>query len=66
MSAHRLTPRQAQCAALAARGLTNREIGAELGLTRKTVGHYLEAAYVRLGVAGRRELNPRLLPEVEP
>ena len=37
------------------RGATNREIGASLGLTSKTVMHYTMSIYRKLGVRGRAE-----------
>lgn len=45
-----LTARQSQVAARVANGLTNREIGRELHLSRATVTAYLHAIYVARGL----------------
>ena len=49
----RLTPRQAQILQLAAKGLTDQQIGAQLGLSARTINKHLERAYRRLGVQNR-------------
>ncbi|MFC7184537.1 LuxR C-terminal-related transcriptional regulator, partial [Kitasatospora paranensis] len=51
-----LTPQELQIVRLAARGLTNRDIAAQLFLSPRTVGHHLYKAYPKLGVGGRQEL----------
>ena len=51
----RLTTRELEVLALAAEGLDNRMIGRQLGITRATVKHHLEAIYTKLGVHGRME-----------
>ncbi|WP_035847520.1 helix-turn-helix transcriptional regulator [Kitasatospora azatica] len=51
-----LTPQEEQIARLAARGLSNREIAAQLFLSPRTVGHHLYKAYPKLGIASRAEL----------
>ncbi|KAA9373607.1 hypothetical protein F5972_34960 [Microbispora cellulosiformans] len=53
----RLTPRQRQITALAAAGLTNREIAQRLGLSIRTVGNQLCRAYQRLGSSDRGSLG---------
>ncbi|WP_318272315.1 helix-turn-helix transcriptional regulator [Microbispora triticiradicis] len=53
----RLTPRQRQITALAAAGLTNREIAQRLGLSIRTVGNQLCRAYQRLGSSDRSSLG---------
>ncbi|MFD0327973.1 helix-turn-helix transcriptional regulator [Streptacidiphilus monticola] len=41
---------------LAAQGLSNRDIAAQLFLSARTVGYHLYKAYPKLGVASRTEL----------
>ncbi|MFE2100269.1 LuxR C-terminal-related transcriptional regulator [Streptomyces sp. NPDC059468] len=62
-----LTARQRQVVALAAAGLSNREIAERLTLSVRTVGNHLYSAYTRLGTSGRGAL-PWLsdLPVAEP
>ncbi|MEV0294310.1 LuxR C-terminal-related transcriptional regulator [Nocardia sp. NPDC050710] len=55
-AAARLTPQEFQVVRLAAAGATNKEIGAQLFLSPKTVGHHLYRAFPKLGVANRVEL----------
>ncbi|MDA3649642.1 LuxR family transcriptional regulator [Saccharopolyspora indica] len=52
----RLTPQERQVVRLAATGLTNRDIGAQLFLSPRTVGYHLSNAYAKLGVTSRLEL----------
>ncbi|WP_368077489.1 LuxR C-terminal-related transcriptional regulator [Actinomadura sp. WMMB 499] len=54
--AARLTPQELQAVRMAAAGLSNREIGAQLFLSPRTVGYHLYKAYPKLGVASRGEL----------
>ncbi|MFI6318434.1 AAA family ATPase [Nonomuraea sp. NPDC050556] len=51
-----LTPQELQVVRLAATGATNKEIGAQLFLSPKTVSHHLYRAFPKLGVATRTEL----------
>ena len=51
-----LTSQEAQIVRLAARGLSNRDIAAQLILSPRTVGHHLYKAYPKLGVLSRGEL----------
>ncbi|WP_173390630.1 helix-turn-helix transcriptional regulator [Actinomadura litoris] len=52
-----LTPQELQVVRLAAGGLSNREIGARLFLSPRTVGYHLYKAYPKLRVASRNELT---------
>ncbi|MFD0538542.1 LuxR C-terminal-related transcriptional regulator [Actinomadura luteofluorescens] len=54
--AARLTPQELQVTRLAATGLSNREIGAQLFLSPRTVGYHLYKAYPKLGVTTRAAL----------
>ncbi|GAA4956653.1 DNA-binding CsgD family transcriptional regulator [Nonomuraea thailandensis] len=51
-----LTPQERQIVRLAARGLSNKDIAAQLFLSPRTVGYHLYKAYPKLGVASRGEL----------
>jgi DNA-binding CsgD family transcriptional regulator/GAF domain-containing protein len=62
--AHRLaglTPRERDVATLVVDGLTDREIAAQLSLSRHTVGQYTGQIYRKLGVRSRGELIALLL-----
>ncbi len=50
-----LTPREVEVVLLVARGMSNREIAAQLSLARKTVSAHLEHVYAKLGVSTRTE-----------
>jgi DNA-binding CsgD family transcriptional regulator len=52
---HRLTDRQGEVVRLLARGLTNKEIAQELGVTPKTVMHHTVAIDQEVGLRGRSE-----------
>lgn len=52
-----LTPQEERVVALAATGMTNREIAQALFLSPRTVGAHLYSAYPKLGIAGRGELK---------
>ncbi|PXX61043.1 AAA ATPase-like protein [Nocardia tenerifensis] len=56
-----LTPQELQVVRLAAAGHSNKEIGARLFLSPRTVGHHLYKAYPKLGVARRIELAQLVL-----
>jgi len=51
-----LTPQEFQIARLAAAGISNRDIAAQLFLSHRTVGHHLYKAYPKLGITSRAEL----------
>ncbi|HWQ13944.1 MAG TPA: response regulator transcription factor [Roseiflexaceae bacterium] len=50
-----LSERELEVLRLAARGLTNKQIGAELAISDRTVQHHLANIYAKLGVASRTE-----------
>ncbi|WP_225205850.1 response regulator [Novosphingobium huizhouense] len=52
----RLNPRERKIARLVARGMRNRDIGAELNIGEGTVKVYLHAMYQKLGIENRTEL----------
>ncbi|PRX46951.1 regulatory LuxR family protein [Prauserella shujinwangii] len=52
----RLTPQEVQVVRLAAAGYSNKQIGSQLFLSPRTVGHHLYKAYPKLGVSKRIEL----------
>lgn len=51
-----LTPQELQVVRLAASGLSNRDIAAQLFLSPRTVGYHLYKAYPKLGITSRAEL----------
>jgi DNA-binding NarL/FixJ family response regulator len=51
-----LTAQELLVVQLAAQGLSNRDIAAQLFLSPRTVGHHLYKAYPKLGVTTRGEL----------
>ncbi|MEU8529892.1 MULTISPECIES: ATP-binding protein [Streptomyces] len=53
----RLTAQELQVVRLAATGLSNRDIGARLFLSPRTVGYHLSNAYPKLGVTSRAALG---------
>jgi len=57
-----LTPQQVEIAALAATGLTNKEIGQRLYLSHRTVGAHLYRIFPKLGISSRAALADALRP----
>lgn len=55
-----LTPQEREIAMLAARGLTNKEIGGRLFLSHRTVGFHLSRAFPKLGIHSRAALRDAL------
>jgi DNA-binding NarL/FixJ family response regulator len=51
-----LTPREADVVGAVSRGLSNREIAAELGISAQTVRHHLKAIFGKVHVSSRLEL----------
>jgi DNA-binding CsgD family transcriptional regulator len=60
-----LTPQQRQVAQLAARGLSNREIGAQLYLSPRTVSFHLYNIFPKLGVTTRSQLAATIGGELD-
>ncbi len=56
-----LTAREELVAGVVARGLSNREVAAELGISVKTVEHHLGRIYTKLGVRSRTQLAVHLV-----
>jgi DNA-binding CsgD family transcriptional regulator len=61
-----LTPQQREIIALAAQGLTNREIAQRLQLSPRTVASHLHRSFPKLGVAGRLQLQAVITPTAPP
>ena len=58
-----LTPQELQIAQLATEGLSNREIGARLYLSHRTIGSHLYRIFPKLGITSRAELRVALASE---
>ncbi|MGW5648375.1 AAA family ATPase [Saccharopolyspora sp. NPDC003752] len=52
-----LTAQEREVAVLAARGLSNRDIAAQLFISHRTVGYHLHKVFPKLGIAGRGQLR---------
>lgn len=57
-----LTAREQEVPAMAVAGLSNRQIGAQLGRSKRTADNHLASIYRKLGVTGREELAALLSP----
>jgi DNA-binding CsgD family transcriptional regulator len=57
-----LTAQELQIAQLAAKGLSNREIGQRLFLSHRTIGSHLYKVFPKLGITSRTELGTALAP----
>ena len=55
-----LSSRERKIASLAAEGLTNQEISAEVFVSAKTVEYHLGNVFAKLGISSRRQLQARL------
>jgi DNA-binding CsgD family transcriptional regulator/tetratricopeptide (TPR) repeat protein len=61
----RLTAQEMQIASLAARGLSNREIGERLFLSHRTIGSHLYRIFPKLDVTSRAQLRDALAERAE-
>ncbi len=52
-----LTPQERQIARMVARGLTNKEVAAQLYLSPRTIDAHLRGVFSKLGISSRRELR---------
>jgi DNA-binding CsgD family transcriptional regulator len=66
LHAQKLSPREAQVLELAARGLTNARVAAELGVSIHAVKFHLASVYRKLGVGNRTEATVAYLRSREP
>lgn len=54
-----LTEREQDVVALVRKGMTNKEIAAEMYVSEKAVEYHLRNVYGKLGISSRRELRSR-------
>ena len=62
----RRSPSRAASLELVARGLTNRDIGAQLLLSPRTIDYHLRKVFTKLGIASRAELIRHGTPRPDP
>ena len=58
-----MTPRQKEAVVGAARGMTNKKIGQEMGVTEHTIKNFLTEAYYRSGTENRAHLIAKAIVE---
>jgi DNA-binding CsgD family transcriptional regulator len=61
-----LSPQEAEIAQLAARGLSNREIGQRLYLSHRTISSHLYRIFPKLGITSRAQLDAALAGGADP
>ncbi|MFE5679888.1 LuxR C-terminal-related transcriptional regulator [Streptomyces erythrochromogenes] len=61
-SATRLSERETEVALLASRGVSNKQMGADLHISLRTVENHLNRIYHKLGIDGRKDLAAALRP----
>ena len=61
-----LTPQELQIAELAAGGFSNKEIGARMYLSHRTVGYHLHRIFSKTGITSRSGLHPLLAEGARP
>ena len=61
MSAGTLSAREAEVAALVAKGMTNEELASALGLSKQTVKNHLQSIFRKLKITNRVQLTVTVL-----